>query len=140
MSMKEEWRSVSTSCGEPFAMGQPRITGTATGELTMQESSVDSWDTKTLVSLSGKDASRTSANVNFRFNTLTGPTIYHRSTQFGQGTGPIFFTNIGCSGTESSLLECSRSVFDVTSCTHSGDVGVKCEGNDLLEQQRHHKC
>ena len=58
----------------------------------------------------------------------TGLTIYQSSTQFGQGTGPILFTNIGCSGTESSLLECSESVFGVTSCTHGRDVGVKCEG------------
>ena len=65
MSMKEGWRSVSTRCGGPFAMGQPGITGPATGELMMQELSVDNWDTKTLASLSSKDASRTSANVNF---------------------------------------------------------------------------
>ena len=61
-------------------------------------------------------------------NIFAGLTVYHSSTQFGQGTGPILFTNIGCSGTESTLLECSRSVFGVTSCTHSRDVGVKCEG------------
>ena len=65
---------------------------------------------------------------------IAGLTIYTSSTQFGQGIGPIFFTNIGCSGSESSLLECSRSVFGVTSCTHSQDIGVKCEGNDLKHQ------
>ena len=65
-------------------------------------------------------------------NTVAGVTIYSSSTQFGRGTGPILFTNVGCSGTESSLLKCSRSVFGVTSCTHSQDVGVKCEGNDTL--------
>ena len=64
-------------------------------------------------------------------NNVAGVTVYSSSTQFGRGTGPILFTNIGCSGSESSLLECSRSVFGVTSCTHSGDVGVKCEGNNL---------
>ena len=58
-----------------------------------------------------------------------GATVYSSSTQlFGESTGPILFTNIRCSGTESSLLECSRSVFGVTSCTHLRDVGVKCEG------------
>ena len=77
-----------------------------------------------------KYAFRTSANVNFLLTfTCAGLTIYTSST-FGQGTGPIFFTNIGCSGTESRLLQCSRSVFGVTSCTHSRDVGVKCEGNE----------
>ena len=71
---------------------------------------------------------RSANNLTFSWYNA-GLTIYHRSTQFGQGTGPIFFTNIGCSGTESSLLECSRSVFGVTLCTQSRDVGVKCEGN-----------
>ena len=57
----------------------------------------------------------------------TGLTVYG-SSQFGQGTGPIFFTDVGCSGSESSLLACSRNVFAVSSCTHSRDVGLKCEG------------
>ena len=51
MSMREEWRYVSTGCGAPFAMGQP---GTPTGMFQMQELSVDNWDTKNLASLSGK--------------------------------------------------------------------------------------
>ena len=37
MSMKEEWRSVSTRCGEPFAVGQV----TAAGEFQMEELSVN---------------------------------------------------------------------------------------------------
>ena len=43
MSMKEEWRSVSTRCGGPFAVGRP---GIAPGELQMEELSADNWDTK----------------------------------------------------------------------------------------------
>ena len=38
MNMKEEWRSVSTRCGEPFAVGRP---GTAAGELQMEELSAN---------------------------------------------------------------------------------------------------
>ena len=37
MSMKEEWRSVSTRCGEVFAVGQV----TAAGESQMEELSVN---------------------------------------------------------------------------------------------------
>ena len=37
MSMREEWRSVSTRCGEPFAVGQ----FTVAGELQMEELSVN---------------------------------------------------------------------------------------------------
>jgi len=61
------------------------------------------------------------------FYSCAGVTVYS-SSQFGQGTGPIFFTDVGCTGSESSLLMCSRNVFGVTSCTHSRDVGLKCEG------------
>ena len=49
MSMKEEWRFVSTRCGGLYAVGHP---GTGTGELQMEELSADSWDTKNWVNLS----------------------------------------------------------------------------------------
>ena len=45
--MKEEWRSASTRSGEPFAVGQV----TTSGELQMEELSVNNWDTKNLASL-----------------------------------------------------------------------------------------
>ena len=44
MSMREEWRSVSTRCGGPFAEGHPA--GTTPGELQMEELSADNWGTK----------------------------------------------------------------------------------------------
>jgi len=43
---------------------------------------------------------------------------------FGQGTGPVFLSNVGCTGTESSLLSCSP--IGVTYCSHSQDAGVVC--------------
>ena len=46
---------------------------------------------------------------------------------FGLGTGPILLSDLYCTGTESSLLECSQQSCYVTSCTHSNDVGVICE-------------
>ena len=38
MNMKEEWRSVSTRCGELFAVGHP---GPTAGESQMEELSVN---------------------------------------------------------------------------------------------------
>ena len=46
---------------------------------------------------------------------------------FGSGTGPILLSNLYCTGTESSLLECNQQSCGVTSCTHSNDAGVICE-------------
>ena len=49
------------------------------------------------------------------------------TSTFGQGSGPVFLTNLGCRGSENSLLSCSKMVFVGTYCTHGRDVGVKCE-------------
>ena len=46
---------------------------------------------------------------------------------FGSGTGPIFLSNLYCTGTESSLLECNQQICVVTCCTHSNYAGVICE-------------
>ena len=35
-------------------------------------------------------------------------------------------SNVGCTGTESRVLDCSYYPFH--ECTHSNDVGIKCEG------------
>ena len=42
--------------------------------------------------------------------------------------GPIFMDNVGCLGTESSLLECSHrgGIGVYHNCSHSEDAGVRC--------------
>ena len=48
---------------------------------------------------------------------------------FGQGTGPILLDYVGCSGTESTLSDCSHAgIGNVYSCRHSQDAGVVCAG------------
>ena len=59
---------------------------------------------------------------------ITGSVTYTTSTQFGQGTGPILMSVVKCSGQESNLLDCPYQPFPYSSCSHSYDVGVKCEG------------
>ena len=46
--------------------------------------------------------------------------------QYGRGTGPIWLSDLGCSGTESSVLQCRYSGWSVTSCGHSEDVSISC--------------
>ncbi|XP_052090218.1 scavenger receptor cysteine-rich domain superfamily protein-like [Mytilus californianus] len=45
---------------------------------------------------------------------------------YGEGTGPVFFQNLGCKGNEKHLDSCSTSGLFATSCRHSQDVGVAC--------------
>ena len=59
---------------------------------------------------------------------------------FGQGTGPIHLSNVGCTGTESSLLSCSYSGIGVTYCGHYEDAGVVCPTCKLFTLALQCKC
>ena len=52
------------------------------------------------------------------------------SAHFGAGIGNIYLDNVGCIGTESSLLDCSY--ISNTDCSHSEDVGVRCQCETTL--------
>ena len=47
---------------------------------------------------------------------------------FGQGVGSILLDEVRCSGSESSLSQCSHHEIGSHDCTHSEDAGVKCGG------------
>ena len=50
------------------------------------------------------------------------------SAHFGAGTGTIYLDNVGCSGSEANLIDCSRSSTVSCSSGHSEDAGVRCQG------------
>ena len=60
-----------------------------------------------------------------------GATVYTSSSTFGSGIGPVFLSDLGCTGSEANLLKCRHSNFIQLGtsdyCAHSRDVGLKCE-------------
>ena len=42
------------------------------------------------------------------------------------GTGEIVLDNLGCTGTESRLIDCPHSGLGTSNCGHYKDAGVRC--------------
>lgn len=47
-------------------------------------------------------------------------------TTFPAGSGSILLDNVGCTGRESKLVNCSHNGIGVHDCSHSEDAGVRC--------------
>ena len=54
---------------------------------------------------------------------------------FGEGFGPILFSNVACNGNEFKLFDCANAVLDgVSSCSHRDDAGVMCQAGKLANK------
>ena len=49
-------------------------------------------------------------------------------SSYGSGSGPIFLSNLHCTGRELSLLQCNRDMYGMRNCQHYEDAGVFCAG------------
>ncbi|XP_031439840.1 deleted in malignant brain tumors 1 protein-like [Clupea harengus] len=51
---------------------------------------------------------------------------------FGEGSGKTWLDDVGCSGNESSITQCSHSGFGIEDCSASEDAGVFCSGDTRI--------
>ena len=45
---------------------------------------------------------------------------------FGPGSGPIWYDDVDCSGTEMNLTQCLHTALGTHNCSHDEDAGVVC--------------
>ena len=76
------------------------------------------------------DNGQSKLHYNTNFQCMIAVT-YYNSAHFGQGTGPIWITQLYCTGTEQNILKCPRQfeLGNPLGCSHSEDVSVVCPGN-----------
>ena len=56
-----------------------------------------------------------------------------RDAAFRAGSGPSWYSNVSCAGTEMNLTECIRSSdFTGSACSHSHDAGVVCSSESKV--------
>lgn len=57
----------------------------------------------------------------------------HRNAFYGEGNGNVIVSSLNCDGSESDIASCQSYAWSVpgsssSSCSHSNDVGVNCDG------------
>ena len=59
---------------------------------------------------------------------LSTDAVAFSRAHFGAGIGTIYLDNVGCTGSETRLIDCTRSTTVSCSGGHSEDAGVRCQG------------
>ena len=59
----------------------------------------------------------------------SGEAVALKRAFFGRSLSrPIYLDNVGCNGSEPSLLNCAANEVGINNCDHSEDAGVRCNG------------
>ncbi|KAM9457465.1 scavenger receptor cysteine-rich domain-containing group B protein-like [Clarias gariepinus] len=56
----------------------------------------------------------------------------HQNATFGRRSGPIWMEDVQCSGSESSITQCTYNQFGSQECKHGKDAGVTCSAGIRL--------
>ena len=54
-----------------------------------------------------------------------------KKARFGAGSGPIWFDDVQCVGTEDSLTNCPHRGWNIHNCDHNEDASVICLTTDI---------
>ena len=57
------------------------------------------------------------------------PVVY-KNSEFGDGDGPIIYSDIGCRGYETSIFDCPKIDNGQFTCSRNNIAGVKCVDGD----------
>eukprot|EP00062_Callorhinchus_milii_P026090 gi/632987796/ref/XP_007882754.1/ PREDICTED: deleted in malignant brain tumors 1 protein-like isoform X4 [Callorhinchus milii] len=68
------------------------------------------------------------ANVVCRLLNCGEATSATGNATFGQGTGPVWLSDVRCEGSEAALDQCPAKPYGNNNCSHSQDAGVTCSG------------
>ena len=100
---------------------------TVNGDHLMLKWSADNWDMQLKV-----PARHSVLLVYYMLPPVYTGALAHNNAYFGEGSGPIFIGRTQCSGSESSIAQCTYNT--VTQCSHSDDAGVTCSGETCNTQ------
>ena len=59
------------------------------------------------------------------------------SKEFGPGNGTIWLDNIGCTGDETHILNCTHAGLGEHNCAHHEDVGIVCGSECVCDIRMH---
>ncbi|XP_019637311.1 PREDICTED: deleted in malignant brain tumors 1 protein-like isoform X2 [Branchiostoma belcheri] len=72
------------------------------------------------------------ANVICRMLGYPGSQTFYTDARFGQGTGPIYLDDLGCTGVETSVFDCSHLGWGDHNCGHHEDASVVCLTSTMM--------
>uniref|UniRef100_H3AVD5 SRCR domain-containing protein n=1 Tax=Latimeria chalumnae TaxID=7897 RepID=H3AVD5_LATCH len=92
---------------------------------------VEVYFSSTWGTVSGESWDINDANVMCRTNGCGFATAAVTNSYFGEGAGPVWFKNVGCTGDEYGLKSCPLTLISTNMTSHSNDAGVVCSGGKL---------
>ena len=77
-----------------------------------------------------KSSTRGLVDIILYYDPITEPVAFHNS-YFGDGHGPIVYSNVTCGGWEQSITDCAKTDYLSFSCSRRQTAGVLCGESKL---------